>query len=143
MASQRKDKSNAVMPLFIIGVILVALIPVATEVFYIPALIFNNPPPPVNWLEVAVDALLALAIGLSVGFYLLRLLYRRRQAEKALLESEEKYRQVVNSAGEAIMGIQDGLAKFANPRAMELLCYSSGKLDPRSLVALVHPHDRA
>src|SRR4030043_425181 len=142
MASQRKDKSNAVMPLFIIGVILVALIPVATEYFDMPALIFNNPPPPANWPEVAIEVLLALAIGLSIGFYLLRLLSRRRQAEKALLESEEKYRQVVSNAGEAIMVIQDGLAKFANPRAMELLGYSSGKLDTRRLVELVHPDDR-
>src|SRR4030042_123444 len=143
MASKRKrDRSNGIIPLFINGVILFALIPAAIEYFDIPSLIFNVPPTPVNWPEVALEALLAFAIGLSIGFYLLRLLSRRRQVEKALLESEEKYRQVVNNAGEAIMVIQDGLAKFANPRAMELLGYSSGKLDPRRLVELVHPDDR-
>jgi PAS domain S-box-containing protein len=142
MASKRKDKSVVIMSLFAIGIILVIMISIATEYFGISSLIFNTPPITFNWYEVIIDALLALAIGLSVGFYLLRLLSRRRQAEQALLESEEKYRQVVSNAGEAIMVIQDGLAKFANPRAMELLGYSRGKLDPRRLVELVHPDDR-
>ena len=142
MASKIRDKSAAIIPLFAIGIILVALIPVATEYFAIPSLIFNTPSTPFNWHEVIIDTLLALAIGLSVGFYLLRLLSRRKQAEKALLESEEKYRKVVNNAGEAIMVIQDGLAKFANPRALELLGYSSDKLGSRRLVDLVHPDDR-
>jgi PAS domain S-box-containing protein len=142
MTSKRKDKSAAIIPLFIIGVILVALIPVALEYFDIPTLIFNVPPSPVNWPEVTLETLLALAIGLSIGLYMLRLLSRHRQAEKAMLESEEKYRQVVNNVGEAIMVIQDGLVKFANPRAMELLGYSGDKLYSRRLVELVHPDDR-
>jgi PAS domain S-box-containing protein len=142
MVSKIRDKSSTIIPLFIIGVILVTLIPVALGYFDVPALIFNVPPTPINWPEVVLEASLAFIISLSIGLYLLRLMSRRKQAEKALLEGEEKYRQVVNSAGEAIMVIQDGLAKFANPRAMELLGYSSGKLDPRRLVELVHPDDR-
>ncbi|MFC2050933.1 PAS domain S-box protein [Chloroflexota bacterium] len=142
MATKIKDKSAAIIPLFAIGIILVILISIAAEYFAIPSLIFNTPPTPFSWHAVIIDVLLAVAIGLSVGFYMVRLLSRRRQAEKALLESEEKYRKVVNNAGEAIMVIQDGLAKFANPRAMELFGYTSHKLYSRRLVELVHPDDR-
>jgi PAS domain S-box-containing protein len=142
MVNKIKDKSAAIMSFFAICIILVILISIANEYFGISSLIFNTPPTPFNWHEVIVDTLLALAIGISVGLYLVRLLSRRRQVEKALMESEERYSQVVNNAGEAIMVVQDGLAKFANPRAMELLGYSSGKLDPRRLVELVHPDDR-
>jgi PAS domain S-box-containing protein len=141
MTSKRKDKS-AIMSVFAIGIILAILISIAAEYFDIPSLIFNIPPTPFDWRAVIIDALLALAIGFLVGFYMVRLLSRRRQAEKALLESEEKYRQVVNNVGEAIMVIQDGLVKFANPRAMELLGYSGDKLYSRRLVELVHPDDR-
>jgi PAS domain S-box-containing protein len=142
MTSKRRDKPVAIVPVFAAAIILVVLISVVTEYFNIPSLIFNIPPTPFNWYGVLIDALLALAIGISVGLYIVRLLSRRRQAEKALMESEEKYRKVVNNVGEAIMVIQDGLVKFANPRAMELLGYSGDKLYSRRLVELVHPDDR-
>lgn len=142
MASKRKDKSNAILALLVSGVILVALIPIASEVFDIPSIIFVTPPTPVNWAVVIIEMLLILTIGFSLIFYLLRLLSRRKQAEEALRESEEKYRQVVNSAGEAIVVIQDGATKFANLRAMEVSGYSSDELTSRPFIELVHPDDR-
>ena len=48
----------------------------------------------------------------------------RKQAEKAVQESEEKYRMVVENAQEAIFIAADGMIKFANSRATELSGYS-------------------
>jgi PAS domain S-box-containing protein len=72
----------------------------------------------------------------------MRLLSRRKQAEEALRDLVEKYRLLLEHAGEAIVVIQDGLAKFANPRTMELSGYSSDELSPRPFIELVHPDDR-
>ena len=142
MVSKRKDKFNTIPTLLVSGIILVALIPIASEFFDIPSLVFGAPPTPVNWSVVIIEILLTLTIGFPVSFYLLRLHSRRKQAEEALRESEEKYRQVVNSAGEAIVVIQDGLAKFVNPRAVELFGYLSDGLVTTGIMELVHPDDR-
>jgi len=45
----------------------------------------------------------------------------RRSAEEALRSSEEKYRVLVESAHEGILVVQDGIIKFANARAAELI----------------------
>jgi len=142
MVSKRKDKFNTIPTLLVSGIILVALIPIASEFFDIPSLVFGAPPTPVNWSVVIIGMALVLSIGFPVSFYLLRLHSRRKQAEEALRESEEKYRQVVNSAGEAIVVIQDGLAKFVNPRAVELFGYLSDGLVTTGIMELVHPDDR-
>jgi two-component system NtrC family sensor kinase len=142
MASRIKDKSVVIMSLFAIGIILVALISIATDYFDIPSLLFNTSPTPFNWQGAIIEVLLAFAIGLSVGLYLLRLLSRQKQVEEALLDSEEKYRQVVSNVGEAIAVVQNELVKFANPRATELFGYSGDKLYARRLVELVYPDDR-
>ncbi len=46
-----------------------------------------------------------------------------RQAEEALRESEEKYRDLVEKANDWILVVQDGTAKFVNQRSKELLGY--------------------
>jgi PAS domain S-box-containing protein len=48
----------------------------------------------------------------------------RKRAGEALRESEEKYRLVVDHANDGIIIIQDGVIKFANPRAVEVAGYS-------------------
>ena len=66
----------------------------------------------------------------------------RKQAEQALRESEERYRSVIDNANEAIVVAQDGILKFFNPKAIEILGYSSEKLASTPFLDIIHPDDR-
>jgi PAS domain S-box-containing protein len=52
----------------------------------------------------------------------------RKRTHKALTESEEKYRNVVERANDGICILQDGLIKFSNPRATDILGYRVNEL---------------
>ena len=67
----------------------------------------------------------------------------RRRAEDALRASEEKYRLVVENAYEGIVVSQDGLLKYANPRALELTKRSLAEAMSTPFIDMVHPDDRA
>ena len=67
---------------------------------------------------------------------------RQKQAEEALLLSEEKHRLLVANASDAIVILQDESIKFANPKAEEISGYSAEELTQISLVNLIHPEDR-
>jgi PAS domain S-box-containing protein len=67
----------------------------------------------------------------------------RKRAQEALRESEEKYRLVVENAHEAIVVAQDGMLRFVNPKAVELLGYSEQELRSRPFVEFIYPDDRA
>jgi PAS domain S-box-containing protein len=131
--SKRQAKAdanaNAVIALWVIVIILIALIPLALEYFDFQ-------------YEVIIEVLLIFTIALSVSFYSFRLLSRRKQTEEALRESEEKYRQVVNNVSEAIVVIQDGVIKFANPRAMEVSSCLCDGLGTKGIMEMLHPDDR-
>ncbi len=64
------------------------------------------------------------------------------QAQEALEASEERYRSVVENAGEVIIVAQDGRLKFFNPQAMEITGYSSSELANKPFVEMIHPDDR-
>ena len=66
----------------------------------------------------------------------------RKGAEEALRGSEEKYRLLVENANEAIIVIQGGTLKFANPQATELSGYSKDELLSKLFTEFVHPDDR-
>jgi PAS domain S-box-containing protein len=65
----------------------------------------------------------------------------RKHAEEALLESEDKYRDLVERANDAIIILQDTIVQYVNPRASEMMGYtpeeSIGTLFPQ----YVHPDD--
>src|SRR5688572_28649835 len=67
----------------------------------------------------------------------------RRSAEAALLASEEKYRLVVENAHEGIVVSQDGMLKYANPRALALTERTLEQAMSTPFIEMVHPDDRA
>jgi len=81
-----------------------------------------------------------LPSGLRIIF--IRDINDQKLAEKALQESEEKYRQLVENANDAIVVAQDGMVKFANPRTLEMTGYSENDLIGAPFSNLLHPDDR-
>ena len=67
----------------------------------------------------------------------------REETEKALRESEEKYRVLVENAGDAICIAQDGRLRFTNKRAEELCGYTREELISKPFNELIHEDDRA
>lgn len=67
---------------------------------------------------------------------------QRKQAEKALRESEEKYRILVEHANEGILVAQDGMLRYVNPRLLEFSGYSHGEITSRPFTDFIHPDDR-
>jgi len=66
----------------------------------------------------------------------------RKQAEKAMRMSEERYRLLVENANDAIFIAQDEVIKFANPKTEELTGYSAEELAKTPFANFVHPEDR-
>jgi len=66
----------------------------------------------------------------------------RDESERALSESENKYRILVDNANEAIVVVQDGLIKFVNRNAMELTGYSEQEFAAKPFTEFIHPDDR-
>ncbi len=74
---------------------------------------------------------------------------RLKEAEKNLWMSqqqwqstEEKYRNVIENAIEAIVVLQDGLVKFVNPASLKLFGYSEKEIISISFTEFIHPEDR-
>lgn len=65
------------------------------------------------------------------------------EALEALVESENKYRLLINTAPIGIVVTQDGFLKLANPQALTISGYSEQELISRSFFEMVHPDDRA
>jgi two-component system, cell cycle sensor histidine kinase and response regulator CckA len=69
--------------------------------------------------------------------YLVTSLARRRQAEKALSDSERKYRRLIESTRDAIISIdRDGIIKTCNMGAAEMFGYPEGEIIGHSLMIL-------
>ena len=68
----------------------------------------------------------------------------RKQAEDALLESEVKYRALVESSLAGVFVYQDGFFRFVNRRFCEIYGYPRDEIvDRLSADALLHPEDRS
>ena len=86
------------------------------------------------------------AVRLATGTYvqaIVRDITLRKDAERLLAESEEKYRIVVENASDAIYIAQDERLTFPNPRATEIFGYTREELMSISFMNLIHPDDRA
>ena len=66
----------------------------------------------------------------------------RKRIEEVLQESEEKYRLLVQNANVGILVLQDGLIRFANPRALSFSGYSEEDLASQPFLERIHPDDR-
>ena len=61
---------------------------------------------------------------------------------KTNTQSEDKYRLLVNNAGDSIFIVQDDTLKFSNPKTHEITGYSAAELANIPLADLIHPEDR-
>jgi PAS domain S-box-containing protein len=68
-------------------------------------------------------------------------LYKARM-DQALRESEERYRSLVDNAGQGILVMQDGRARLHNPKLEEMTGLDSGELAGEGLWEHIHPDDR-
>jgi PAS domain S-box-containing protein len=88
-----------------------------------------------EWAPVEIEAL--KTAGNIIGAAI-----QRKQAEDALIESEKKYRTVVDNANEGIVVTQDGMLKFVNPQVKEFTGLSKGQNQVGSFLDFIHPDDR-
>ena len=66
---------------------------------------------------------------------------QRKLAERELIESERKYRLVVDNAREAIFIIQDKRMKFPNPAVVDLLGYTPEEVVSKDFSEFLAPED--
>ncbi len=64
-----------------------------------------------------------------------------KHMEETLRVSQEHYRLLVDNANEAILIAQDGMHKFVNPMAVQLLGYSEQELLSKPIATFFHPED--
>lgn len=67
---------------------------------------------------------------------------RRKVAERALADSEAKYRTVVENVNEGILVTAAGRILFANPRALALTGLDEETAKSRPFIEFIHPDDR-
>lgn len=65
----------------------------------------------------------------------------RKRAEKALAESEEKFRKLAEGALVGIALIQDGMYEYVNPALSSITGYSTAELLGTPVESVVHPKD--
>ena len=66
----------------------------------------------------------------------------RKETEKALRESEEKYRILFEKANIGISVVQDGFVKSPNPKTLDLHGYSEEEIIAIPFINFIHPEDR-
>lgn len=65
-----------------------------------------------------------------------------REKSKALIESELKYRTLVEQSLEGILIVQNGLIKFVNPTLLKNLNYAESEMIGKDILRFLHPDDR-
>jgi PAS domain S-box-containing protein len=65
-----------------------------------------------------------------------------KRTEKALRESEEKYKTLIENAGQIIMVAQDFKIKYINRRVVDLFGYKPEEVSESLFLEYIHPDDR-
>lgn len=66
----------------------------------------------------------------------------RKRAQRALRESEEKYRLLVENAEDAIFIARDGFIIFSNSKTSAIIGYTVSELKQIPFLQMIHPEDR-
>lgn len=74
--------------------------------------------------------------------FIIRDVTERNLTQKALQESERKYRLLFENSIESIVVLQDGRVKFCNSMAFQLTGYSREELLDAQMGRFIHPEDR-
>ncbi len=80
--------------------------------------------------------------GRLAGLISIRDITAQKLAETRLQASEEERHLLMQNSDEAIVVVQDGVLKFANPKATEISGYSDKEMTFRPFMELIHPDDR-
>lgn len=67
---------------------------------------------------------------------------KQRHAEKALRESEQRYRLLIETVNEGILVAQNGFLKFVNPMMQEITGFTQEELLSLPFINYVYPEDR-
>ncbi|MFH1716813.1 MAG: PAS domain S-box protein, partial [Planctomycetota bacterium] len=73
---------------------------------------------------------------------IIRDITERKRTEEALRKSENRYRAVVENAGEGIVVVQDGGLQYVNPYVETVFGRTQEELAFRPFVEFIHPDDR-
>ena len=65
-----------------------------------------------------------------------------KRSEQELKDSEERYRQLIENANDAIFVVRDAMMKFHNRKTEEMIGYSGEELHRIPFIDLIHPDDR-
>jgi PAS domain S-box-containing protein len=96
--------------------------------------------------ELATGEVLTVAISLLflVGVILMTRMFQEIQRDRnALLESEEKYRTLVEKSNEGIVIAQDNVLVYANPKILDILSVEAEDLLGKSFSDFIYQDDRA
>jgi PAS domain S-box-containing protein len=80
--------------------------------------------------------------GINYLIGIFRDITERRQADEALKESEEQYRNLFENANESIFVAQDGNLVFVNPMTAVMIGYPREELMAKSFIEFIHPDDQ-
>ncbi|MCX7680080.1 MAG: PAS domain S-box protein [Spirochaetes bacterium] len=92
-----------------------------------------------TWGYQAGASVMALLLSFAVADQLKRLRQEKEDAMKALRESEEKYRALVENAREGILLVVDGMVRYANKSFVEMTGYSEEELYSLDIFTTIFP----